>query len=815
MLAPRIRWPLLIVTLRLLLGGGTNYVGDEPNECSDGADNDRDGLFDCDDPGCAASPDCDGVADDDDAVDDDDDDGSETELVTSEAAIVAITAPNYGFDLGTELAVVTIEGVGREDVVSISWSTDTGESGSADGLQTWSAADVPLVPGDNTITVTGTTDGGDTGSDTIVVTSSPGVPLASGLVLSASGALAGSPLTVNASLWIADETDLVSVELGPSTGDDLDATWSTLTASDDEGFYTGSFVVDEASPTTFELRALITYADAAGTTPPVHFEVLEAPDTDELSDLALLASEIQEVLEDNDSALDPLGARDAAIEALLTEGAVTQAGTSDNDGYGLWWITEPGIGFVVMNNASGDKGGGSHARKAMPRTHFPSQGKGSIRGWTASSAGTAGRVPAIEERNSNGVTGNVDGIALGPFFDDFGADDDAPDVNESMSTVQCPLIPVAGYMNGSADVGAFENQFGRGLVHISSHGDSYFAASGMPLQWGWSDPGGLVAILTREEVALGTLADHALDLMTGRLVIAVIPNSGLFLAITPSWVTSNAAANPFPASVVGLSTCRSAWNGSLAQAYLSAGAAYVFGFTDYVDASFAEDRSNQFWDSFLARDSAVLADSYFVNPQTPDDSGDPAYAVSYGNTDLYLGAGQLLNGDFEMGAAGWTTWGDGYFDVAGSVWGMDSSQPPEGMGMAYGEIWAPNSNYMQWSTPFCPVPEKPVTVSFQWQVLSEEWGNSCDSTPPNWLNMRIDKPEWDGDNEVVWSIGWQDICGTLTLEGDAMATGWQQAIVTFTAPQITNPAVEFLAFSIGGWNPQAWWGLIDEIQISQ
>jgi hypothetical protein len=47
--------------------------GDEAGECSDGADNDQDGMFDCDDPGCYGSPDCEGDDDDDDAADDDDD----------------------------------------------------------------------------------------------------------------------------------------------------------------------------------------------------------------------------------------------------------------------------------------------------------------------------------------------------------------------------------------------------------------------------------------------------------------------------------------------------------------------------------------------------------------------------------------------------------------------------------------------------------------------------------------------------------------------------------------------------------------------
>ena len=35
-----------------------DYEGDDTGECLDGADNDRDGLYDCDDPDCHGSPDC-------------------------------------------------------------------------------------------------------------------------------------------------------------------------------------------------------------------------------------------------------------------------------------------------------------------------------------------------------------------------------------------------------------------------------------------------------------------------------------------------------------------------------------------------------------------------------------------------------------------------------------------------------------------------------------------------------------------------------------------------------------------------------------
>lgn len=34
------------------------YEGDDPGECSDGADNDQDGDFDCDDADCSGAPEC-------------------------------------------------------------------------------------------------------------------------------------------------------------------------------------------------------------------------------------------------------------------------------------------------------------------------------------------------------------------------------------------------------------------------------------------------------------------------------------------------------------------------------------------------------------------------------------------------------------------------------------------------------------------------------------------------------------------------------------------------------------------------------------
>ena len=58
--------------------------GMNAGECSDGADNDQDGLYDCEDPDCLTAPDCQGDDDDDDddhTVDDDDDSGDDDDVV--------------------------------------------------------------------------------------------------------------------------------------------------------------------------------------------------------------------------------------------------------------------------------------------------------------------------------------------------------------------------------------------------------------------------------------------------------------------------------------------------------------------------------------------------------------------------------------------------------------------------------------------------------------------------------------------------------------------------------------------------------------
>jgi len=82
------------------------FEGDDPGECADDADNDRDGLFDCEDPDCAGSVSCTG--DDDDAVgDDDDDDASDDDDFTTDDDDAAEGAVMYAH---TATALYEVDG---------------------------------------------------------------------------------------------------------------------------------------------------------------------------------------------------------------------------------------------------------------------------------------------------------------------------------------------------------------------------------------------------------------------------------------------------------------------------------------------------------------------------------------------------------------------------------------------------------------------------------------------------------------------------------------------------------------------------------
>jgi len=88
------------------------------------------------------------------------------------APAVTISTPTSAATYTTNTSQITISGSASDNVAvtSVSWSNNRGGSGSCTGTATWSAGSVPLVIGENVITVTARDAQGETGTDLLTVT---------------------------------------------------------------------------------------------------------------------------------------------------------------------------------------------------------------------------------------------------------------------------------------------------------------------------------------------------------------------------------------------------------------------------------------------------------------------------------------------------------------------------------------------------------------------------------------------------------------------------------------------------------------------
>jgi len=360
-------------------------------------------------------------------------------------------------------------------------------------------------------------------------------------------------------------------------------------------------------------------------------------------------------------------------------------------------------------------------------------------------------------------------------------------------------------INQAGTVAAMLAMMDGGVQVMSTHGDSYFGGAPAGQEWGWDGNEAQVAILTREAVTAGSIGAHAIELLTGQLVVDA---AGDCFAYLPSFVTTQRAGNPMDNSLVYVGACRSSFNDTMAAAYLAAGAAYFVGYTEYVNSDYAHDRGKLFFADMLDRDNTGAAYATMSTPWVPDDAQDPAYPVAWGDADLYLGMGKLSNGGFEDGLIKWKSDGQSSAETGMYFKMIPMTKAPEGTQAAMMTIEAPDSNYHQLSHVACPIPGKQYSISFKWQIVHE--AVSCDWNGPNWLNFRIDTDE---GNHEEWVVLFPDVCDLMSSTGwGHLASGWQDATVIFTAPETANPGNELLTFSIGGWNYDAWTGMLDDVK---
>ncbi len=726
-------------------------------------------------------------------------------VIPPQVPLVVITAPNFGYDFATDLNLVTIEGIARDDVVEVTWQTSEGQEGTAEGVETWAAANIPVSPGDNTITVTGITADGESGSDVIVVSSTPGVPFTGGLELSATVVAAGIPAEITASVLLSDTDGLLAGSVVLAHSADASTPGDVLCTLEEAepGRFTGTFIAQMEAGTEWTVRGYATFGSDTWGTLPATIEAVETLSNSEVSGLLQLMVAAKEVYEAANPEFDPWGARDALAEMLSEADGITAVGLSSNDGYGVWAIAEPGIPLIFMANPPGTRGAGGGG--AGPTLVYPAAGVGATKAQTHTARGPVGKVPPQHRADAANATKSTKAYFFAIYNDQFAPDDEVPELATDFTNHACPKFDVFSGINGAGTVNAIESSFDGGVQVISTHGDTFFSGAPAASQWGWKGPGAQVAILTREAVNAGSLQAQAIGLLSGQLVLDI---NSQFFAYLPSFVTTARAGNPMDNSLVYMGACRSSLNNTLGAAYLAAGAGYYVGYSEIVNSDYAHTRGKKFFAKMLDRQTTGTAYADMAAPWVPDEATTPAYPVAWGADNLYLGMGKMTNGGFEQGLNNWTSTGQGQAATGLKFSGVAGTEAPEGAQAAHMTILAPDANYHQLSYPACPIPGKEYKLKFKWQVVIKE--TSCTIDGPNWLNFRLDKDE---GNEELWKKSWSDVCAISGDMGAAFwGTGWQDASITFTAPATATPANEKISFSVGGYNFKQWTGLIDDVR---
>jgi len=142
----------------------------------------------------------------------------------SGAPTVTITAP--AADTLTGQSTISLAGTALDDgtIVRVAWSSNRGQSGTAEGTTNWTIQGLTLLSGENVITVTADDEAGNTGSAGVTVTLDDEDPSLSFVAPVSDGMLAVSQATIVVSGTASDNLGLDRVEWSTDQGQSGTAT---------------------------------------------------------------------------------------------------------------------------------------------------------------------------------------------------------------------------------------------------------------------------------------------------------------------------------------------------------------------------------------------------------------------------------------------------------------------------------------------------------------------------------------------------------------------------------------------------------------
>lgn len=749
---------------------------------------------------------------------------------------LVIDQPTSSGAYNTIAAAVDAGGTASDDIGldRVEWSVDGGASGTADGTEAWTVADLPLTPGPNEITITAHDLAGNSTSGTLTVHrfhAMGTMGLTPSAILTNSNQAIRITAAIAPDLMVGGEgVRLVEVDQDNTvTGERAQLLDNgDLENGDDilgDGVYSALVVISEAEEQTLRLQVV---ADVSGGTTdqarsPVMLLPINEPtslEEDELQQAVQLeaASSLNTKLQggtDLSTALGELVTEISSREGVLSvdadgTNAITIEFASGLEGGLLFTRTDPSGDQITRG---GVLTGPLETWGTPPEWSAPASWRiapsdtlerprsatvplalqtAGVNAWAAHGAD-----PAFTEEPPADVILNRKVLMYAPYEAVWEPYNEGPDLVALLE--DSPLeFDITYLQNQDATVEALQELTQYGLVVVATHG-----AAGRHLLTG--------EVATDEQKEFYDALRQAGQVTVFTKIEINQDESGAAVEADVFGITDafiSALAGTFPQSLIFNNSCESTMTTDLLTAFLDKGAEAYAGYDKVVHSDFAVDKVLELIEPMVSANLRTVAQS-FQSGQTDPRSPNAEYEI-WGNGALHFSA-EHVNGGFEFGTLqGWTAVGDGRV-----ITRLGTEVPVEGnfMGIistGLGFTFSSGSIFQTFR-----VPEDANEMELHWNFLSEEFLEWIGSEYQDEFRIRITRP--DGSEQVVYHRTVDDIAeefncpvdggpncqlipvspGIVFDQGDVHMTGWQTLTLDFTPYRGELITLRFEATDVG------------------
>lgn len=346
-------------------------------------------------------------------------------------------------------------------------------------------------------------------------------------------------------------------------------------------------------------------------------------------------------------------AQKSILNELSSNPDIDQAGISES-GDSIWFQYKDGTLGAISPKASEDtKGSGSISNTSGSDLKFRSSISGSMLNdllysaaspFDKSDSTATTKYPRIPTRKV---------LLLSPMlhdfkdFDDHFQDSTNPGVYDIIKGYKYdnknvfPDDHITFLSDGKVTIDFLRNNLSNyGIISISSHGDTLY--QDLRNRKLWKSPNGQVGFYSGQQASQNEPRSIREDLSRHRLATSTFMDKNpdgtrtarTFYFVLPSFISSY-CKNKYQKSIVYMSTCRSAYNTSLSDAFLNTGALTFLGYSNYVDSAFARKTGADFFKEFLSNTYPISSTTgaSFVSGLR-DTSNPPAEFKMFGEKNL-------------------------------------------------------------------------------------------------------------------------------------------------------------------------------------